>query len=339
MSSADHVSNPTLSFENTTPFDRTTGAYDYKDNDSDYGNTYGRPDGIAAIDESLNNSSQMGKTFAEFEREANARETIPVELRELLDTLATKKNGVSKKEFREKAKERVTEQAYLRCLDSVDDHARLDDNTLHESTALYNDWRDGLAKQKEDLRQQVRVMKSSLDAQVARNNEKLEAERLEKKNIIMRFILPDNAGMVTGGILSSSIGPDGKVINSRQKINKDLEAQMKSNMERAQKTRDETSNKERDYLKRLALEIDLHSVQERATHLETQKGLLEAWEKEGHIRNLRKLQPYGRESVKDYMETNLAETTGNMTIARPSTTLGGAINRSIGYDPRRGRIG
>ncbi len=285
----------------------------------------------------LSSTTSGAKSFEEFERELNYQESLPSGLSELLDTLSKSKTAAEKKAFREKAVERVAEQAYMRALDHVDNHARLDDNTRFESSAAFGEWKADLQRQKEANRDQIRAMKGALDEQVARNAEKAEAERLEKRNTMMRFILPENAGM-SQSLLGASIGPDGKVIGSRQKINKDLEEQIRRNAERAERTKSETSSKERDYLKRLALEIDLHAVVERSKHLEKQKVMLEAWEKEGHIRNLRKLQPFGRDSVQEYMETHLAETTGSMATSLPSTTIGGAINKSIGYDPRRGRM-
>jgi len=245
---------------------------------------------------------------------------------------------LNKKEFRQRAKDAVAEQAYIREIDTLEDHARLDDNVLHQTTSDYNEWKDGIAQQKEDYKLQIKEMRSALDAQLKVKHEQDEWEKNDKRNTIMRFILPDNAGLVTGSSLGASYGADGKVISSRVKIDKDIQRQIRENAAREEKNKLDSLTREREYVKRLVLETELMNVQARANDLEKQRQMLESWEKEGHIRNVKKLQRFGKQSVKDYIETNLAETTMNMTINNPSTTIGGAINKSIGYDIRKGRL-
>jgi len=64
--------------------------------------------------------------------------------------------------------------------------------------------------------------------------------------------------------------------------------------------------------------------------------VLQAWEREGHIKNLRKVESYGKSAVNEYIQGNLAETTS--TLRFPAATLGKTLNNSIGYDPRKGKM-
>jgi hypothetical protein len=116
---------------------------------------------------------------------------------------------------------------------------------------------------------------------------------------------------------------------------------------------------------RQAMVVELHNNMDRSAHLEKQRSLLEAWERDGHIRNLKKLQPFGVERVQDYIQRNLvadpfATATGplNYTSTVPrnnatapasmnlkatselnkSATLAGKLNMSIGYDPRKPKL-
>jgi hypothetical protein len=67
--------------------------------------------------------------------------------------------------------------------------------------------------------------------------------------------------------------------------------------------------------------------------------LLEAWERDGHIRNLHKVEPYGPSAVKEYITQNLSEydTLNNNNSGTFNISKGFSLNKSIGYDPRTGK--
>jgi len=86
---------------------------------------------------------------------------------------------------------------------------------------------------------------------------------------------------------------------------------------------------EMEYLDFVAQEMDLQYVADRAAHLDKQRQLLESWERDGHIRNLKKLQEKGSvRAVSDYVDRNLSDALP--LSARPSSQL-----MSIGFDPRK----
>lgn len=275
---------------------------------------------------------------------------IPYDLRELLTTLANRKLAVSKDEFRKKAQERVMQQAYLRCLEDMHEDAKRDDGTAQEARKSHQDWRTEVATDKRREKEQQRMLKETLSNQMALRMLRQQEEKLEQKSSVPAFFLGANAGMAPSP-LGASYDEQGNMINSRQKINKDLLKQMKQNKANREALRKDTINKERNYLTRLAVEMDLCEAMERSKHLKKQQEMLEQWERDGHIRNLKKLTSYGTNHVKDYIMQNMADTIPPATAGsdaemastfsgtkKPDTpSIGAKLNMSIGYDPRKGK--
>lgn len=249
-------------------------------------------------------------------------EQLPTDLQSLLNTIAKKSKTVTKDEWREKARERVIDQAFLRCLETAENDANMNDAVANEARQIYEDWKLQNVTLKNRNKEQDRKIRHFLDSQVAERQLKTEQDKVDKKNTVM-------------GVLFAKGDPNAGR-DERVKISKDLAEQISINSKLKQKQKQDAVNKERDYLKQLSLEIDLHNAMERATHLEKQKSLLEAWEREGHIKNLRKVESYGKSAVSEYIQGNLAETTS--TLKFPATTLGKSLNNSIGYDPRKGKM-
>eukprot|EP00597_Dinobryon_sp_UTEXLB2267_P007282 CAMPEP_0170084816 /NCGR_PEP_ID=MMETSP0019_2-20121128/19892_1 /TAXON_ID=98059 /ORGANISM="Dinobryon sp., Strain UTEXLB2267" /LENGTH=366 /DNA_ID=CAMNT_0010301041 /DNA_START=494 /DNA_END=1594 /DNA_ORIENTATION=- len=249
-------------------------------------------------------------------------EPLPTDLQSLLNTIAKKSKTVTKDEWREKARERVIDQAFLRCLETAENDANRNDAVANEARQIYEAWKLQNVTQKNRNKEQDRKIRNFLDSQVAERQLKTEQEKLDKKNTVM-------------GVLFAKGDPNAGR-DERVKISKDLAEQISLNSKLKQKQKQDAVNKERDYLKQLSLEIDLHNAMERASHLEKQKTLLEAWEREGHIKNLRKVESYGKSAVNEYIQGNLAETTS--TLRFPAATLGKTLNNSIGYDPRKGKM-
>jgi hypothetical protein len=293
-------------------------------------------------------------------------EPVPEELKELLTTLSKKTTKAAKEEFRNQAKTRVLEQAYLRCLNGVETGAHMDDATTGEALQLLEEWRRKTSMNRTKKHEDALDLRKSLDSQIAHNSKKAEETRLEHKNGMISFILPGDGNDRTPAALAMvRYDENGNPISSRHVVSKILEDQIAKNAQDKERQRKQTLNAERAYLDRLAAEIELHNAMDRTTHLEKQRSLLEAWERDGHIRNLKKLQPFGVEPVQDYIQRNLvadpfATATGplNYTSTVPrnnatapasmmlkatselnkSSTLAGKLNMSIGYDPRRPKL-
>lgn len=283
---------------------------------------------------------------------------VPPDLRELLTTLSKKTTKAAKEEFRRQAKDRVLEQAYLRCLDSVETGAYKDDVTTDEAKQLLEEWKRKAAQQRAQKANTTMALRSSLDSQISENIKREQDHKGEWRNSSTSFELPSESKLMEN---------KAKQTSSRVVISKVLEDQIVKNAQDKERTRRENLNNERDYLNRLAMEIELHNAMDRSTHLEKQRTLLEAWERDGHIRNLKKLQPFGVEPVQEYIQRNLASdpyatSTGPLnytsslrasaplssmaaTLAKTnsssgagSSTLAGKLNMSIGYDPRKPKL-
>jgi hypothetical protein len=291
-------------------------------------------------------------------------EPMPEELKELLSTLSKKTTKAAKDEFRNQARTRVLEQAYMRCLNAVENDAHMDDTTTQEAKQLLDDWRYKASSLRAKKQADAAELRQSLDSQMSFNAKMAEDRRLEHKNGLISCILPEGKERTPAAAAMVRYDAEGNPISSRRVVSKLLEEQIQKNAAEKEGQRQKTLNAERDYLNRLAVEIELHNAMDRSTHLEKQRTLLEAWERDGHIRNLKKLQPFGAEPVQDYIQRNLATdpyatSTGPLlytSTVRPnatapasmmlkatselnkSATLAGKLNMSIGYDPRKPKL-
>eukprot|EP01036_Dinobryon_divergens_P027465 gene27465-36242_t len=248
-------------------------------------------------------------------------DALPYELQDLLNAIAKTSKSVSKDEWRGKARERVVDQAFLRCLESVESDARSNERVADHARKASEDWKVAAAQRQVRSDEQDRQVVAALDSQVAEKARRREQEKLERLNSVVGLLVRD---------ADPELGRQERLSVSQDQFQRILQ-----NSQARQQQREDKVGREREYLKQLSLEIDLHNAMERAKHLEKQKALLEAWEREGHIRNLRKVETYGKSAVNDYIQGNLAETTS--TLMFPAATLGKSLNRSIGYDPRRGK--
>jgi hypothetical protein len=269
----------------------------------------------AARPSSSSSSSSSSSCSAEDEEE------LPYDLQDLLNAIAKTSKSVSKDEWRGKARERVVDQAFLRCLENVESDARANERLADHLQKESEDWRAAAAQRQLRLDEQDKQVVAQLDSQVAENSRRREQERQERQNTVVGLLVRD---------ADPELGRQ-----ERRSVSQDQFQRILLNSRARRQQREDKVSQEREYLKQLSLEIDLHTAMERAKHLEKQRALLEAWEREGHIRNLRKVETYGKSAVNDYIQGNLAETTS--TLMFPAATLGKSLNRSIGYDPRRGK--
>jgi hypothetical protein len=113
-----------------------------------------------------------------------------------------------------------------------------------------------------------------------------------------------------------------------KEMRRDLLRQMKVNQQKKVYHENLKKAEESQYLDQLAMELDYQNVTDRAEHLEKQRDLLEAWERDSHIRTLKKLQDKGKSAVNHYITHNLPDA---LPEARNTK------NMSVGYDPRKGR--
>jgi len=288
---------------------------------------------------------------------------IPADLKALLNTLASKTKTVSKTQFRKGLTDRVLEQAYARCVEAVEKTANKDEDTTNQARDMYETWRHNLKLEREKALKNSLEVQETLDQQRKLNVQRLEDTKQFEKTSVAAFILPDNAGQVRS--LKPEFDSEGNVLSFRSAVAKEVKKQIERKVKDSKSAHEEKLSYEREYLNRLSIEVELHNAMKRAEDLDKQRSLLEAWEREGHVKNLRKLQPFGSKPVKDYIQRNLvndnsysgtflmnSSTIGSnsllmdtMNTTTPSTfstanatgSIGAKLNMSIGYDSRKGR--
>ena len=366
---------PKLPFGNMAPvygqaaksnaFDNTQGSEQPEQNSpptsAPMGNS--QPFAMSSIGINNNNNNTMagtnggvGSTSFNYSERSGSED-----LKELLTTLSKKTTAAAKAEFRNNAKNQVLEQAYMRSLNSVENGAYKDDMTTLEAKQLMEDWKHQQAMIRAQKHDEAYAIKAFLDEQKRHNAEKAEEARADKLIGQPHNVLPETSGhgRTPAAEKSMQYDSEGRPISGRIVVSKILSEQIKKNAKDKVQNRQATLDSERDYLNRLAMEIELHNAMSRSSQLEKQRTMLEAWEKEGHIRNLKKLQPFGVQPVQAYIQRNLAAdpyatSTGplmytstlgnsaipaNMLAATASVpSIASKLNMSIGYDPRRPKV-
>lgn len=256
------------------------------------------------------------------------------ELRAILDAIGNRELTVGKEEFRQKAKERVIAQAFNRALTEMESNAKDEDFRRYEERKLYEAWRANENQKKEKIHEKSKQLKDSLDSQLEFSKTRHLEEINDRKNSMAKFILPDTAGVVPLSMVIDS--NTGKPMDRRKLISTELRQQIEKNLIENKQKKNESVQKERDLINKIQLENELQTIIQRADHLNKQKSLLEAWEQDGHLRNLKKLQNYGKELVTDYIDRNLVDINSTMNTFTPS--LNQSLNMSIGYDSRMGKF-
>lgn len=145
-----------------------------------------------------------------------------------------------------------------------------------------------------------------------------EDERLSRVNAVIGTIIKDNSDTKMISIKKDELCD----ILTKQMTHKELEKHSE---------RERSIQEEREYLDHVAIELDMQNASDRANHLAKQSTLLESWEREGHIKNLKKLQTSGINAVHGYMRTNLMDGTPDFNM----TSYSARSDKSIGFDSRR----
>lgn len=291
---------------------------------------FGNTAGTAASDTSFNSFNQTQPSeSASLSSTASAPSP---DVKAILDAIGNRSLKVGKDEWRNQAKARVIQQAFDRCLEDAEKEAQFLEHRSFEAKKQFDDWRSTMRQKTLKGKEDMEDLKKTLDQQVQQFHTRQNQEKMEFKNSVSKNILPDTAGVAP---TSTAIDENGRVINSRQLVAKHLEKQIVANAAAKEKEKREAMMKERDFLEKLALESEFEKIMERSSHLEKQKALLEAWEKDCHVRNVKKLQSHGPNLVKDYIQRNLADIDATSGFTR---TLGQQLNMSIGYDPRTGKL-
>jgi hypothetical protein len=271
---------------------------------------------------------QFRETQSEYDdNHEGGDQDLPPSLQDLLTVIEQHRKKL--KPIKGQAKDRVMAQAFQRCLAELETDATLSDRRRFEEMKTTETWKDTIVTDKEKMKNQVSELKKQLCDQIEESRQRMEMAKLDKRSAIIA-LLPDNAPM------RSTFDKNGNLINSRQHIAKDLEIQKHNNAELREQEKKELQKKEYDYIQRVTLENELDRVIQRSRYLEEQKALVEAWERDGHIRNIRRLQPLGSSLVQDYIVKHLKDPVLSMSTIPNSMEK--SLRISIGYDPRKGKL-
>lgn len=273
--------------------------------------------------------SRTQQPSTDFDEEGPGKALSP-RLQEALMTLTMGDNNTSpinKKQRRLAACNAVQEQAFLKCLDNVESKSKFSDYTDAKTLKHYEALAERDRQKKEQQRMDVKDTLNALQMQMADTQERRKKEYLERKIPQKPFFLLGDSNTGGGG----AVPPEGKA-NSANNLIKDLESQIRANRENKIKSRERRECEEREYLDHIAMEMDLKNVADRVQHLEKQQMLLTAWERDGHIRNLHRLQEHGANVVNNYISGNMSD-----MLPPPEQTNRGSLSKSVGYDPRKCR--
>lgn len=232
---------------------------------------------------------------------------------------------------RKRGQDKVTELAYLRCLNQFEAYANEGDYISSQSRQLQKDFEVKERAQRDKQRGEMKRLQQALDGQINDFRSTSNKERDDRMAATMSILIPPPADE-TG---TSSL----KAAEKKMSFSKDLKSQMNNNASRKLLQKMSALEEEKDYLDHVQMEFEMLSTLERAEHLQKQKQLLEAWERDGHIRNLRKLQSCGASTVKNYINLNMYDVPQHTTSSTgPSMGRSGSGNMaamSVGYDPRK----
>jgi hypothetical protein len=228
---------------------------------------------------------------------------------------------VSKKDRHAIACQSVSDQAFRRCLFTV------------EEQALYD----------AEMDEKIRKRQHELEMREKNKREKLAADMIDLKKTLDHQIIEAHKRRIpisTTTQTSLVLDPTEENLRDREDQKKNLlnflNGQINNKRDKKEMDKHKKLMEESKYLEHVAMEFDLENTIERAKHLEQQRALLEDWERAAHIRSLKKLK--GTEVVKNYVTENF--TGGNDEISTPSLSASRKFNSlgasmSIGFDARK----
>lgn len=247
------------------------------------------------------------------------------------------------------AREAVANEAFARCLTVAEQNARAEELTSEYGKKQLQDWRQAEVAKREQAHREMLESQRILDGQIEDYEGKMRTESENRRAGKIQYKLP---GTVPDHLLKH--GPPKTKKEMQKELFDTLGYMIRSNEQKARQDREDRIQEEKQYLDHVAMEIDLNSALDRAKHLQTQKDLLEAWEKDSHIRNIEKLRNAGRtQAVSSYISDNfvvptretdingritgIPSSTGTLRSSRPGsgTKMKGFGGASVGFDSRK----
>lgn len=242
----------------------------------------------------------------------------------------------SKNELKRIARERVQAQALERALNDTMNQAKEEElQNLLLNQNIENE--NNLLKEQRELNIIKKKKYASLLQQQQEDNLKMKNEiKQNEKNQVPACLINS---------IDKTLNKEDKFKLAQTNLN---ELKLKEEKKLAEKLAEKSI--EQNNIKKQQDLYEFLKLKERANHLKNQQDLLQAWERDSHLTNLKKLQYHGASLVNEYIQKNIADISSNSLSnsfnslsdsqlgSNNKPTLGQAFTSSIGYDPRKGRI-
>jgi hypothetical protein len=190
---------------------------------------------------------------------------------------------VNSKEIREKLKEKVANVGYLRCLDSLTKEANEQEIITRKLQIQNYEMEDEDKRKQANKREESSNLKDSLEHQKEFFNKTKLDYKLDFQTPSDHFFLKAGHGKVCNGFKDG--GPYFSEL--KDQLRDDLLKQIKVKSESKKKDKENNLREEQSYLDHVARELELQSTTDRMAHLEKQQELIQAWEKDAHILQVR----------------------------------------------------
>lgn len=232
---------------------------------------------------------------------------------------------------RMKACDNVAQQAFNRCLNRIENETAMNDYIDYQDRMLQNDWNEFSAHQRREKQKVLDSISNTVQQQMKREFDQKRADKLERKMTKVPMGLP---GQVIQPV---------ETREATLKKKEEMRSELRNTIDREQALKKELKNtidqQDRDALSVLAKEIDVESIIDRKNKLAQQRDLLNAWEREAHVRNLQTIQKKrgNLSNVQTYIDSTELRDSSGTTSGRSSSGTGGFRMGSVGFDPRKNK--
>lgn len=232
---------------------------------------------------------------------------------------------------RMKACDNVAQQAFDRCLNRIENETATNDYIDRQDRMLQSDWNEFSAEKRAEQQRVLDSISHTVKQQMKVEFDKKRADKLERKMTQVPLGLP---GQIVKPVESREA-----VIQKKAEMRKELLETMEREQIIKKSFKATVDQQERDKLAVLAKEIDVESIMDRKQRLSQQRDLLEAWEREAHVRNLQTIQKKkgNLSNVQTYIETTQLRGSSSGSGMMSGRSAGGSSTfrmGSVGFDPR-----
>ena len=216
---------------------------------------------------------------------------------------------------------KVQEQAFIDTIIDIQNKAKEVDQMKYMEYLKNLSLEKSLKAQKERNHNDKLQLQKDLDKQIELYHKKMNDEKISRREGRVVSILNDEADGRPAG--SNGKGPT--IRELRRELDGLLLQQIETNVSSKIKAKENKAREEQLFLDHIAMEADMQMIRDRVDTLEKQKDLLEQWERQSHLRNLKKLESTSFGDVTVYLDKNLPDLS-------PSKKL---QSSSIGFDFRK----